>query len=149
MDALATPRIEPAGLLGLLSRYRRFLLYVLIGGGAVVIDVGLYALLAGPAGWHPLVANTTSTFLGMAFSFTANSLLNFKVTDRIVARFLSFMLVGGVGFVVSTLMLAVLIDGFGVDALVAKAATLPVVLLLQFTLNKRVTFATPRERTAA
>lgn len=149
MEALALTRSGPGQLRTLVSRYRRFLLYALIGGGAVVVDVGLYTILAVPVGMHPLAANTTSTVVAMVLSFAANSILNFKVTDRIVARFLSFALVTGVGYVVSTLILLVLIEGVGANPVVAKGATLPVVLLLQYTLNKRITFATPEGRTAS
>ncbi|MDN4481935.1 GtrA family protein [Demequina lignilytica] len=149
MDAVALTPARSGQLRALLARYRRFLLYALIGGGAVVVDVGLYAVLAVPVGLHPIAANTTSTFTAMVLSFAANSVLNFKVTDRIVARFLSFALVTGAGYVVSTLILLVLIDGLGANALVAKGATLPVVLLLQYTLNKKITFATANERTAS
>ena len=148
MDALATAPMRHTRLAALLSRHRGFALYVAIGGGAVALDVGLYALFAGPMALHPLAANTASTFIGMAFSFAANSILNFKVTDRIMLRFLSFSLVTVIGYVVSTLMLLVLIDGLGTGALLAKVATLPVVLVLQFTLNKRVTFARARGRTS-
>ncbi|WP_062311796.1 GtrA family protein [Demequina rhizosphaerae] len=149
MDAVTTAPAPPGRLRALAERYRRFLLYVVIGGGALVVDVGLYALLAVAVGMHPVLANTTSTFVAMIVSFAANSLLNFKVTDRIVARFLSFTLVSGAGYVVSTLMIAVLVDGLHVDALISKGATLPVVVLLQYTLNKKTTFATPEGRTAA
>lgn len=149
MDATAPASIAPGRLRALAARHRNFLIYAVIGGGAVVLDVGVYALLAVPAGMHPVFANTISTFVSMIFSFTSNSILNFKVTDRIVARFLSFTLVSGAGYVVSTLMIAVLVDGLHVDALISKGATLPVVVLLQYTLNKKTTFATPEGRTAA
>ncbi|MDN4474359.1 GtrA family protein [Demequina sp. SYSU T00192] len=149
MNAVTATPTPSARLLALADRYRRFLLYVAIGGGALAVDVGIYALLAVGAGMHPVLANTTSTFVAMIVSFAANSLLNFKVKDRIVARFLSFTLVTGAGYVVSTLMLAVLVDGLHVDALLAKGATLPVVVILQYTLNKKLTFATPEEGTAS
>ncbi|WP_062377785.1 GtrA family protein [Demequina pelophila] len=147
MDATAPASIAPGRLRALAARHRNFLIYAVIGGGAVVLDVGVYALLAVPAGMHPVFANTISTFVSMIFSFTSNSILNFKVTDRIVARFLSFALVTGIGYLVSTLMLAILVDGLHVHALVAKGITLPVVLILQFTLNKKTTFAPSAERT--
>lgn len=146
--ATVTP-VRQGRLRALLGRYRRIVLYAAIGGGAVLLDLGIYALLALPVGLHPVLANTVSTFTAMVFSFAANSVLNFKVTDRIVARFLSFALVTGAGYLVSTLMLAVLVDGLHVHDLIAKGATLPVVFLLQYTLNKRTTFAATETRTAS
>lgn len=149
MNTLVTTPAAPTGLRALAVRHRTLALYAAIGGGALVIDVGLYALLALPVGLHPVFANTISVIVSMLFSFTANSVLNFKVTDRVVARFLSFVLVTGAGYLVSTAMLAALVDGLHVDALLAKGLTLPVVLLLQYSLNKKITFATPAGRTAA
>lgn len=141
MNAIAAPHVPPARFQRLISRYRAFLLYVAFGGGAVLIDVGSYALLVGTFQLHALVANTMSTALGVAFSFTTNSILNFKVTDRVAVRFASFVMVAAIGYLVSTVMIAVLVDGLDVHPYAAKGATLPVVLLLQFTLNKKVTFA--------
>lgn len=150
MNAVATDtRVPPPSLLGLVARHRSFLLYAVIGAAAVVVDLAVFAVLTRQVGSHALVANTTSTFAAMAFSFTANSLLNFKVTDRIALRFLSFLLVTTGGYLVSSVMLMVLINGLGVDSLLAKGITLPVVFLLQFILNKRITFATRTEGNAS
>lgn len=147
MNAVATIHVPPSGLLGLMTRHRRFLLYAVIGVGAVVTDVGLYAVLTASVSMHPLVANTISTFTSMACSFTANAVLNFRVTNQILLRFMSFTLVTLAGYLLSTTMIAVMVGGLGIGALIAKGVTLPIVLVLQFTLNKKVTFATRAERT--
>ena len=141
--------VAPSRLRALLDRYGQFFLYAVIGGGAVLIDVGLFALLATAGGMHVLLANTVSTAVAIVYSFVANSFGNFKVTDRLLLRFASFAAVSGVGFVVSTLMIGVSVGLLSMDPILAKAITLPVVLVLQFTLNKTVTFGSRLGRTAS
>jgi putative flippase GtrA len=132
----------PLGALrGLLARYRQFLIYAMIGGGAVVIDVGLFWLLAAPFGVAALAANAISVGVAVVYSFLANSFFNFKVWNRLLLRFLSFSVVSFIGFVASSLMLVVLSGVLGMDEVLVKVLSLPVVLLLQFGLNTRVTFA--------
>lgn len=131
----------------LLGRHASFLLYAAIGVGALAIDVGIYALLALGGGWHPLLAHTVSTAVAAIASFLANSYINFKVTDRLLLRFLSFGVVVFIGYVVSSVVIGVGIDVFALDPLIAKAISLPIVLVLQFTLNTRITFKSSTERT--
>ena len=118
----------------------------MIGVGALVVDVSIFALLALGAGWHPLLAHTISTATAAVVSFLANSFVNFKVTDRLFLRFVSFGVVVGIGYLVSTLIIGVGIGVFGMPPLLAKAISLPVVLVLQFTLNSKVTFKTRTDR---
>lgn len=132
----------------LLGRHAPFLLYSIIGVGALVIDVAVYAALTLGLDWHPLLAHSISTPVAAVFSFLANSHGNFKVTDRPFLRFFSFAVVAGIGYLVSALIIGVGIDVFALDPLVAKAISLPVVLVLQFWLNTRITFKSTRGRTA-
>ncbi len=131
----------------LLGRHAQFLLYIIIGVGALVIDLSLYAIVALGIGWHPLIAHTISTSAAAIMSFLSNSFVNFKVTDRLLLRALSFGVVIGVGYLVSALIIGVGISVLSMDPLLAKVISLPVVLVLQFTLNKRITFKSTRERT--
>jgi len=133
----------------LLDRYGQFLLYAAIGGGAVAIDVGVFAVLATVGGMHVLLANAVSTAIAVVYSFVANSFGTFKVTDRMLLRFVSFAAVSGVGFVASSIMIGASVGLFSMDPVLAKAITLPVVLVVQFTLNKTVTFGSRLGRTAS
>ncbi len=131
----------------LLGRHAQFLLYAFIGVGALAVDVSIYAALALGVGWHPLLAHTVSTAIAAIASFLANSYINFKVTDRLLLRFVSFGIVVAIGYIVSSIVIAVGIDVFMIDPLIAKAISLPIVLVLQFTLNTRITFKSAQERT--
>jgi putative flippase GtrA len=146
---IAPPAPRRSRLRALVQRYRNLLLYAVIGGGALVVDLGIYALLVEATALHPVFANTVSTFAAMVASFGVNSVVNFKVRDRIVARFISFALVTGAGWIVSSLMLALLVDVLHSEPLLAKGLTLPVVVLLQYRLNSRITFAATTGRNVA
>ncbi|WP_165063287.1 GtrA family protein [Marisediminicola senii] len=133
---------------GLLHRYRRFLIYGIIGGGAVVIDVALFWAFTHYTDLGTVPANALSTGIALVYSFLTNTFFNFKVRSRLWLRFLSFAIVSGFGFVVSSLMLYVLADRMGFDPILIKVLSLPVVLVVQFFLNSRITFATRTPDTA-
>lgn len=131
----------PRQVASLLKKYERFIVYALIGGGAVVIDVGLFALFTSGPGISIIAANTLSIFIAMLYSFGLNARFNFKVSDSLLARFISFVIVTGIGYFVSTLMLHVFSNMLGIHAMLIKTASLPVVLVVQYLLNSRFTFS--------
>lgn len=133
--------VLPRQVAELLKKYERFIIYMIIGGGAVVIDVGLFALLTNALDMHIILANTAAVFTAMLYSFGLNARFNFKVTDNLLARFASFAVVTGIGYLISTVMLYGLSDILGLNALLVKVASLPVVLVAQFMLNSRFTFS--------
>ncbi|PID31692.1 hypothetical protein CR970_04495 [Candidatus Saccharibacteria bacterium] len=123
----------------LIQRYRSLILYGFIGGGAVVVDVGLFWLIDYFTTMNVALNNAVSIFVAMVYSFLMNAHFNFKTTSNLLPRFVSFMGVTAVGFLISTLLIWVLI-AVGVPASIAKVLTLPAVFIVQFTLNSRVTF---------
>lgn len=145
--APASPRAASTRAHALVLRHSQFLLYAVIGGGGVIIDLGIFAVLIAVGGMHVLLANTISTAIAVVYSFAANSYGTFKVTNRLLLRFASFAAVAGVGFVVSSLIIGVSVGILGLPPLLAKAITLPVVLILQFSLNKTITFRSRTEGT--
>lgn len=140
--AVSTPTAaERSGIVGMIARRATLLRYLLIGGGAVVLDVGLFLLADRVFGWHPVLSNTFSTGVAMVASFLANSYANFRITDRLWLRFLSFAAVAGAGWLLSTVIIWIAVDVVGLDPVVAKILTLLPVVALQYSLNKTITFA--------
>ncbi|TDD90333.1 GtrA family protein [Saccharopolyspora karakumensis] len=119
---------------------RELLLYAVIGGSGVLLDYLLFLVLFNYFGMHHQVANALSTTAGITNNFVLNSLFNFRKTDRILVRFLRFYAVGIAGIVLTFLLLAVFSTWLGIDANLVKLASLPVVLLFQYTINKRWSF---------
>ena len=122
----------------LFFRFRELILYGIIGGLCAALDFGLYTLLGM---WIPyLWANVISVHVGIFCSFLLNRQYNFKVKDRPAQRFTIFYLVGLSGLGLSELMIYLLAKRAGWDYVLAKLLTVVVVALLQFTLNKFITF---------
>lgn len=156
MNDLAAPATAPPpfGRVGaLLVAHAQLARYVVIGGTAFLIDIGLFALLAVVAGLPALLANTVSVCISVVFSYLVNAFANFRVRDRMLVRFMSFAVVSGIGFLISTAMLWPLVELLHLDPLLSKVITVPVVVAVQFLLNKRITFgaalAAPSERKPA
>lgn len=117
----------------------RALAYAAIGLIAVAIDLGVFLLLD-RRGVAPLLANSASVGLAVAFSFLANARFTFGVRDRIVRRFAAFASVSFAGFLLGQVILLVLIS-LGVAAGVAKVLSIPVVVGMQYIVNTNWTFA--------
>lgn len=132
--------ITPKRVKKVVKKNRKFILYTIIGGGAVLLDVGIFWVLTSLTPLHVLVANTISIFTAMLYSFALNAKYNFKVNDRLFRRFISFIVVTGIGYSTSTLLLFTLSELGGLDPLVVKIASLPIILLIQFGLNSFFTF---------
>ncbi|WP_171114227.1 MULTISPECIES: GtrA family protein [Streptomyces] len=120
---------------------RQLFRYTLIGGSGVALDLVAFLLLHNVAGMHEQVANVISTTLGITNNFVLNSLFTFERRDRIVVRFLRFYAVGLTGIALTYLLFVVFTDALGIDPNLVKAGSLPLVLALQFVLNRKWSFA--------
>ncbi|MDN0195329.1 GtrA family protein [Streptomyces sp. S.PNR 29] len=131
----------PAGTVPARGTLRQLLRYTLIGGSGVALDLLLFLLLHNSAGLDEQIANAVSTTLGITNNFVLNALFTFERRDRIVLRFLRFYAVGLTGIALTNLLFLVFTDSLGIDADLVKAGSLPLVLALQFVLNRKWSFA--------
>ncbi len=124
----------------LIQKHKKLLLYTLIGGVAVLLDLTLFTLLAAMTPLHILVINTISVFSAMIYSFVVNAKINFKISDQMMKRFVIFTIVTGVGYSISSLMLTLgsLVE---LNPILVKVTSLPLVLIVQFSLNSKITFS--------
>lgn len=119
---------------------RTFLLYCLIGVTGVSIDYGSFLLLVNWLGVNYLLANAASTSLGIINNFFLNKFFNFKMHDRFWRRFVSFYAIGLLGLGVSTLLLYFIVVFLHVGPNYAKLATLIAVVIIQYNLNRMISF---------
>ncbi|MGH3797115.1 MAG: GtrA family protein [Pseudonocardiaceae bacterium] len=124
----------------LLRKHRTFLLYAVIGCSGVLLDLVLFLLLYDIAGLHEQVATAISTTAGITNSFLLNTFLNFRMRDRLLVRFLRFYSVGLLGLALTATLLLVFCTLLGADPNVVKVFSLPMVAVLQYTLNKKWSF---------
>ncbi|MDT0486319.1 MULTISPECIES: GtrA family protein [Streptomyces] len=115
--------------------------YALIGGSGVALDLVVFLLLHNLTGMNEQLANALSTTLGIANNFALNARFTFQRRDRLVVRFLRFYAVGLTGIALTNLLFLAFTDGLGIDANLVKAGSLPLVLALQFVLNRKWSFA--------
>ncbi len=120
-------------------KYRNFILYGLIGGTCAGIDFVIYTVLC-YFGCNHLISNIISTHCGIFCSFLLNSYVNFKVSDKLFRRFLSFYAIGLLGLALSEGMLYLMVDMGAMNKIIAKLITVFVVALVQFFMNKFITF---------
>jgi putative flippase GtrA len=129
-----------AALLTFCRNRRTFILYCIIGATGVTIDYGSFLLMVNWLGANYLVANVFSTSLGIVNNFLLNRMFNFKMQDRFWRRFASFYAIGLLGLGVSTILLYIMVGLFHLGPDYAKLATLAVVVILQYNLNRLISF---------
>lgn len=128
-----------AGLMALLRAHETLVKYFVIGSVASAIDVVLFLVLYNVAGTSALFAHSISVPTSVLFSFFVNTRHNFKTTDYVALRLISFIVVCAIGYVTGY----AIIHGAqvaGLDANIGKILSLPVVFVLQYLLNSRITF---------
>ena len=122
------------------QRSRNLILYGIIGGFCSALDFVIYTLLCHFDVLPYLWANVISVHIGIFTSFVLNRQLNFKIKDKIPQRFISFYLVGLTGLGISSLMLYLMVDYAYLNEIVCKLITIVIVALVQYFLNKYITF---------
>lgn len=124
----------------LIAARRQFVFYTAIGLSGVLLDYVLFLVLTRYLGVHHQLANAISTSAGIINNFTLNAWFNFRVRDRLFRRFLGFYAVGLSGMGATALLLFLFVDLLRFSPSIVKLASLVVVLLLQYNLNRWITF---------
>ncbi len=118
---------------------RNFLMYALIGGIGVSLDTLIFLLLS-----HFKINYLTANFIGYSTgtcsSFLLNRKFNFKKSNLVFYRFLIFITISGLGFIISAILLYIFVNEFDLSVEYAKFVTLVPVVFLQFILNRSFSF---------
>jgi putative flippase GtrA len=129
----------PAVLSETYFRHETLAKYFLIGATASAIDVVLFMTLFLGFGTSPLFAHSVSVPVAVLFSFLVNARHNFRVSDHLALRLLSFVTVCIVGYLSGYAVILTAIYA-GASAAVGKILSLPIVFVVQYILNSRITF---------
>ena len=113
--------------------------YVLIGILGLVVDFGVYTILT-HFKMNVEIANIISSTCGIINNFFWNSYTNFKVHDRLILRFISYFLVGQITTIFTTISLFIFTTKMGFPHLIVKIIATFVATLIQFIINKIITF---------
>jgi putative flippase GtrA len=114
--------------------------YGLVGVLGLLVDMGLFYLFHEVMAINYIVANILSSSIAVIHNFILNSFFTFKVKDKMLLRFVSFYLIALAGMVLSSGLLALLIGGIHLNAMVSKFISVMVVALIQYFVNKKFTF---------
>lgn len=126
----------------LYQRFRSLILYGIIGCFTATLDFVAFTILSKYVGLYYLLANCLSVLVGITTSFFLNRAYNFKVKNKAVRRFLSFLTVGLCGLMLSNAILWIGIDKMNGNGSLVKLLSIVLVVFFQFLLNKYVTFRT-------
>ena len=85
--------------------------YFLIGVCAACIDVGVFIFMYEMVGLTALISHSISIPISAIFSFLCNAFLNFKKTDFLLFRFISFVTVIFAGYLLGVVII-IFIDDF-------------------------------------
>ncbi len=122
------------------SLSKSLVLYGIIGSCTAMLDFLLFSGLTLWTPLHYLLANALSCSTGILCSFLLNRKYNFKVTDHPVRRMILFFSVGIFGLFLSSTILRFCIESLNIERTVSKLITILIVGIVQFLLNKFISF---------
>ena len=105
-----------------------------------MLDFGVYSLLVKSKLLDYQAANAIGYASGTMLSFILNTRFNFCVTDKIAHRMVCFFSVALLGWTVSALLLHQFVGIWDWNKYLSKLLTLVVVVMLQYNLNRRLSF---------
>lgn len=120
---------------------KELVLYGMIGGGTSMLDTVCYLLFTRTFAWNKFFSNVCSVHIGILSSFLLNTYFNFRKTDQVGKRAVSFYLVGCCGMGLSMILLYIGTEFFACSDIVIKISAIFVVALFQFVLNKCITYS--------
>lgn len=124
-----------------LFKLRQAALYGFIGLSAVIVDYAVFFVSHNAFHWNTLVATAISVSVATVYAFFLNAYFNFRKTDQLFARFLSYFAVSGIGLLISVLILFIFSERIGFDPNIVKAISIPFIVALQYVLNVLVSFS--------
>jgi len=114
-------------------------LYGIIGGISAGLDSLCFAFFDSLR-WNIYSSNFISINIGITTSFFLNTYFNFKITNNIVKRAISFFSVGYIGMLLSMIILYVGTNLMNIKAMWVKLFSVVLVAIFQFILNKVITY---------
>jgi len=121
-------------------RNRQFILYCIIGASGVCLDFLTYSILLKSNTVQYQTANAIGYAAGTLLSFFLNARFNFKIGNRLALRLVSFCFVAFLGWAASAGSLYLLVNRAGFDKYLSKLLALIVVVILQYNLNRLISF---------
>lgn len=120
---------------------KEMFLYGLIGGGSSLLDTFCYIILTHYFTCELYLANFISVNIGITCSFILNTYFNFKKSNKLGKRAISFFAVGYCGLGLSFLLLYIGANLLYINDIIVKLVSIIFVAAFQFILNKIITYS--------
>lgn len=121
------------------SWMREIALYGIFGMTSAGIDTLSFCILSKSV-LPVLAANFISVNIGITVSFFLNTFFNFRKNTNLGKRAVTFFTIGYIGLALSTLIMHVGVNGLAQSKLVIKIISVFFVAVVQYLLNKLITF---------
>jgi len=118
---------------------KQFWIYCVVGSTGVSLDYFIYISVMN-IGFSYQLANLFGYLFGTVYSFFLNKYLTFRILDKPAKRMAMFLFIGAIGMTLSSVQLWLFSEMMYIDHAIAKTLTLPLILFVQFTLNRKYTF---------
>ncbi|MCL2519439.1 MAG: GtrA family protein [Spirochaetaceae bacterium] len=124
----------------LYQRYRSLILYIMIGISGLIIDYAGFVILYNILNINMQIAQIIAAHLGFISNFILNAFINFKATNRLGLRALSYYLTSWAGIGIRALSLFIFVTLLSFNTNAVQFLTMGAVVAGQFTFNKYITF---------
>jgi len=118
----------------------KILAYLFIGGIAATIDLGIFVFMYERVGLTAVISHSISVPISAIFSFLCNAFFNFRKTDLLLFRSISFLTVIGLGYLLGIAIIIFVGDILQLGGTIGKLVSLPFVFLFQFYSNSKISF---------
>ncbi len=122
-------------------KWNEFLAYFFIGGTATILDWGIFWLTVSGFGFHYEAGLMSSYMLAGIFHFFANKLITFQCqSDNLGSQYTLYICLTLSSLLISMGIIAVLINIFTLNSMVARMITTGIMLIPNYLLHKHITF---------
>ena len=122
------------------GRFRELVRFGLVGGFNAATYFGGYTALV-LVGVPYLAAALVAFFVSASIGYWLHEHWTFKGATPTVRGWLSWLAAQGGGTGLNLVLLAVLVDGFGLDSILAQAVLLPVTPVVTYVIGRRWVFS--------
>ena len=118
----------------MINKHNTFMKYAIIGCSGAFLDFIIFTILIKYVCLNYLIANIISIGVGITNNFFLNSFFNFKITDNMLTRFISFFSIGMLGLFISEGLLYMFIEKLGLNNILSKLVSIFIITMIQYAL---------------
>ena len=111
--------------------------YCIIGSAGLLVDFLIYLILV-TFGLQYLISNIISMTLGLTTNLILNLQYNFKLTEQVWQRAVSYGVIGTLGIIISIFVLFIMVETYAYHLITAKLVTMAFLSLFILWLNSNI-----------